>query len=283
MSLVDTVEVPEGGAPPDLPARHIMVSQTRAMARRSIVGTFRQPVQWIPGLFFPLMLAGINSAAMGKSINLPVFQAAYPGIQSFGQFLLPATMIQGVMFGAVVAGSDVALDIENGFFERLVVSPVARSSILVGRLAGACALGAVQAVFFITIFSVFGAKVAGGIGAYLVLVLLAMTLALAMGGLMAAIALRTGSQEAVQNTFPLIFVLLFLSSAFFPTQLMSGWYKVMAEHNPISWMINGARDLVINGFSFRSAAEALGVAAVLAVGAVALATRQFRRRLAVAA
>ncbi|HEY5154347.1 MAG TPA: ABC transporter permease, partial [Acidimicrobiales bacterium] len=247
--------------------RRVMVSQTRSLARRSIVGTFRQPTQWIPGLFFPLMLAAINSAAMGKSIHLPGFQAAYPGIESFGQFLLPATMIQGVMFGGIVAGSDVALDIEDGFFERLVASPVSRSSILVGRLAGASVLGAVQAVVFITIFSLFGATVAGGVGAYVVLVLLGMILALGMGGLMAAIALRTGSQEAVQNTFPLIFVILFMSSAFFPTQLMSGWYQFMAEHNPISWMINGARELVVTGFSFRSAAEALGVAAVLAVGA----------------
>jgi len=263
--------------------RRVMVSQTRSLARRSIVGTFRQPTQWIPGLFFPLMLAAINSAAMGKSIHLPGFQAAYPGIESFGQFLLPATMIQGVMFGGIVAGSDVALDIEDGFFERLVASPVSRSSILVGRLAGASVLGAVQAVVFIAIFSLFGATVAGGVGAYVVLVLLGMILALGMGGLMAAIALRTGSQEAVQNSFPLIFVILFMSSAFFPTQLMSGWYQFMAEHNPVSWMINGARALVVTGFSFRSAAEALGVAAVLALGAVALATRQFRKRLAVAA
>jgi ABC-2 type transport system permease protein len=267
----------------DLSARRMNLRQTQVMARRSVVGTYRQPSQWIPGLFFPLMLAGINSAAMGKSIHLPAFQAAYPGIQSFGQFLLPATMIQGVMFGGIVAGSDVALDIEDGFFERMVVSPVARSSILVGRLAGACVLGAVQAVLFIAVFSLFGAKVVGGIGAYVVLVLLAMILALGMGGLTGAIALRTGSQEVVQNSFPLIFVLLFLSSAFFPTQLMSGWYQRMAELNPFSWMINGARDLVVNGFTLRSAAEALGVAAVLAVGAVALATRQFRRRLAVAA
>lgn len=281
MSLVEAVD-PAGGAALPSASRGVMVNQTLIMARRSVVGTFRQPTQWIPGLFFPLLLAAVNSAAMGKSIHLPAFQAAFPGIQSFAQFLLPATMIQGVMFGGIVAGSDVALDIEDGFFERMVVSPVARSSILVGRLAGACALGAVQAVVFTTVFSLFGAKVVGGLGAYVVLVLLGMLLALGMGGLMAAIALRTGSQEAVQNTFPLIFVLLFLSSAFFPVQLMKGWYQTVAEHNPISWMINGARDLVISGFTWRSAAEALTVAAVLAVGAVALATRQFRRRLAVA-
>ncbi len=283
MSLAEVVPAPGGGPGHPAPGRSVMVSQTRIMARRSVVGTFRQPAQWIPGLFFPLMLAAVNSAAMGKSIHLPAFQAAFPGIQSFGQFLLPATMIQGVMFGGIVAGSDVALDIEDGFFERMVVSPVARSSILVGRLAGACALGAVQAVLFTTVFSLFGAKVAGGLGAYAVLVALGMILALGMGGLMAAIALRTGSQEAVQNTFPLIFVLLFLSSAFFPTQLMKGWYQATAEHNPISWMINGARDLVINGFTWHSAIEALAVASVLALGAVALATRQFRRRLAVTA
>ena len=64
------------------------------------------------------------------------------------------------------------------------------------------------------------------------LILLAMVMAIAIGGVTAAIGVRTGSQETVQNTFPLIFILLFLSSAFFPTELMSGWYQLMAEAEP---------------------------------------------------
>ena len=92
--------------------------------------------------------------------------------------------------------------------------------------------------------------------------------------------MRTGSQETVQNSFPLIFILLFLSSAFFPTELMTGWYQTMAEANPITWVIDAARQLVIAEWSWREAGIALGTAGVLAVATVALAARQLRIRLA---
>lgn len=255
------------------------MSATVALARRAIVGTARQPAVFLPGLFFPLLIAAVNSAAMGRTTNLPGF----PDVDSFLQFLLPATLVQGVLFGGITGGSDMALDIQDGFFERLLASPVRRTSILVGRLAGASALGGVQAVFFIAVFMLFGARVDGGVPAILTLILLGMVMALAVGGLAAAIGLRTGSQEAVQNSFPLVFVLLFLSSAFFPTALMTGWYQTVAEINPLTWMIDSARSLVIDGFTFADAARALAVAGALAVGAIAVANRQLRRRVAVAA
>jgi ABC-2 type transport system permease protein len=251
------------------------VAQTLILARRSLVGTLRQPNVWFPALLFPLLIAAVNSAALGRAINLPEF----PPVESFAQFLLPGTLIQGVMFGGIVGGSDVALDIENGFFERLLASPVARSAILVGRLAGASVLGAFQAVVFVVVFAAFGAPIEGGVGAVLVLIGMGSLMALAVGGLAASIGLRTGSQEAVQNTFPLLFVLVFVSSAFFPTALMSGWYRVVAENNPITWMIDGARALVVYGFDVADAAKALGIAAGLALLAIVVATKQFNRRL----
>jgi ABC-2 type transport system permease protein len=249
------------------------------LGRRSVVGTIRQPTVWFPALVFPLLIAAVNTAALGRSTNLPGF----PPVESFGQFLLPGTLTQGVMFGGIIGGSDVALDIEDGFFERLVASPVPRWSILVGRLAGSAVLGAVQAAIFVIVFALFGAPIEGGVPAVLVLMVVGLFLALAVGGFAAAIGLRTGSQEAVQNTFPLLFVLVFFSSAFFPTALMAGWYQWVAERNPITWMIDSARDLIIYGFDLRDAVQAVGVAIVLAVLMVSFATRQFRKRLAATA
>jgi ABC-2 type transport system permease protein len=254
-------------------------AQTSMLARRSIVGTLRQPTVWFPALVFPLLIAAVNSAALGRSTALPGF----PPVESFGQFLLVGTLTQGVMFGGIIGGSDVALDIENGFFERLVASPVPRWSILVGRLAGSAVLGAAQAAIFVAVFTLFGAPIEGGIPAVLVLMVMGMLLALAVGGFAASIGLRTGSQEAVQNMFPLLFVLVFFSSAFFPTALMAGWYQWVAERNPITWMIDAARYLVIYGFDARDALQAIGVAAGLALLMVSIATRQFRRRLAATA
>lgn len=258
-----------------LERRPAAIAQTLALARRSAVGTLRQPSMWFPALIFPLLIAAINSAAMGRSTSLPGF----PPVDSFLQFLLPATLIQGVMFGGVMGGTDVALDIENGFFERLVASPVARPAILIGRLAGSALLGGLQAIVFVAVFTIFGAHIDGGIVAVAVLIVMGMVLALAIGGWAAAMALRTGSQEAVQNSFPLIFILLFISSAFFPTDLMTGWFKAAATYNPLTYLINGARELVIEDFSVAAAAQAVGVATGFAVLSVAFATAQFRRRL----
>jgi ABC-2 type transport system permease protein len=252
------------------------VAQIRALARRSVLATLRQPPVWFPAILFPLLLAAVNASAFNRATGLPGF----PEVDSFLDFLLPASMIQGVMFGAVAGGSDIALDIEDGFFDRLLAAPIWRPSILIGRLSGAAVLGAIQATIFITVFMIFGARIHSGIPGVIVLELVAMVMALAIGGVTAAVGVRTGSQETVQNSFPLIFILLFLSSAFFPTQLMTGWYQQVAEANPVTWVIDAARHLVIAGWSWRDACVALGVAAGMAVVTVSLAAHQLRVRLA---
>jgi ABC-2 type transport system permease protein len=98
-----------------------------------------------------------------------------------------------------------------------------------------------------------------------------------------AIALRTGSAEVVQATFPVFFISLFASSAFFPRQLMQGWFKAVATVNPMSFMIEAVRALVITGFSVADALEAIGVVAVIFAVALFLSLAALRRRLRVAA
>jgi ABC-2 type transport system permease protein len=260
-----------------LPAS-VVLAQAGALSRRSVLGTLRQPTVWFPAIIFPLLIAAVNSAAFNRAPQA-LASMGFPPVESFLQFLLPGTLTQGVMFGGIIGGSDVALDIENGFFERLLASPVARSSILLGRLAGSAVLGAFQALIFIAVFVAFGAPIEGGLPAVGTLVVSAMLLAVAIGGFAASIGLRAGSQEAVQNAFPLLFVLVFVSSAFFPTALMRGWYRAVAEHNPITSMIDGMRALVVYGFDWSDALRAVGVAGALAVLGVLVATRQFRYRL----
>ncbi|MEL7207709.1 MAG: ABC transporter permease, partial [Actinomycetota bacterium] len=131
------------------------VAQTVELSRRSIWAMLRQPSTFIPALFFPSMLAAVNASAFGRSTNL----AGFPSVDSFLDFLLPAVILQGVLLGGVAGGNELAVDIENGFFERLMASPVWRPSILIGRLAGAATLGAFQAVFFTVLLGVFGVRV----------------------------------------------------------------------------------------------------------------------------
>ena len=88
-----------------------------------------------------------------------------------------------------------------------------------------------------------------------------------------------GSAEAVQNVFPLTFISLFISSAFFPTESMHGIYKSIATRNPITWMVDGMRHQVVVGFDWSEAATSIGVAGVLAVLAIYGANAALRARL----
>jgi ABC-2 type transport system permease protein len=250
-----------------------------ALSWRAVVRFARQPSSWIPATIFPLLLVAVNSSAMARVTEIP---GVVPPGTSFLMFLLPAAIIQGVMFGGINGGAELATDIQTGFFDRLVASPVARPAILVGRLGGAMAFGLVQAVFFQLLLWPFGADVVGGIPGRLVLVVVAVLLSLGLGAIAAGLAARTGQAEAVQGFFPLIFILLFLSSAFFPTQLMSGLYQTVAEANPLTWMVDGMRYQVLYGFSWTEAAQSIGVCLGICAVGLTFAIVQVRRRLRVA-
>ena len=250
--------------------------QVLALSRRSLVGLLRQPDALFPSLFFPLFFAALSSAAFQRSTSLPGF----PPVDSFLDFLLAATIVQGVVFGSSMGGSGMAVDIQEGFFDRLAASPVPRWAILVGRLAGTAVHGAAQAAFFTVVLTLFGASVKGGLPAVAVVVVVASLLAVGMGGLTLALALRTGSRETVEAMFPVLFIVIFVSSAFFPRELMSGWFKAAATLNPLSWMIEAMRRLIIEDFSVGDVVTALAVVSGLCVATLALSGAALRARVA---
>jgi ABC-2 type transport system permease protein len=259
-----------------MPSRlRLLLPQSAILARRSIVGLLRQPAVWLPGILFPMFIAAVNTSTMGRAVGF--FPEPRP--DSLLDFLLVASVTQAVLFGGITAGADTATDIQTGFFDRLLASPVSRTSILVGRLAGSAVVGALQAVAFVVVYGLFGVEVAGGIGALVVLIAYAVLLALVIGGFGAMLALRTGQAEAVQNAFPLTFILLFISSAFFPTERMTGFYQEVAERNPITLMIDGIRHQTIVGFDLGEAALSLAITAGLAALAIAGANAALRARL----
>ncbi|MBW3615235.1 MAG: ABC transporter permease [Actinobacteria bacterium] len=246
-----------------------------SLSRRSILNTLRQPQMWVPSMVFPLVFTALTTGAMGRATRLPGFPA-----DSFLDFAVASAVVQGVLFGATAGGSDMAVDIQDGFFDRLISSPVSRPGIVVARLAGAAVLGALQALVFMAVLTAFGAHIRGGPGAVLTIVAVAMLLAMAIGGLSVAIALKTGSSEVVQAAFPVFFISLFTSSAFFPRELMSGWFKTVASLNPLSFMIESVRALILGGFHVGDAIRALTIVAALAGVSLVLCLAALRSRLA---
>lgn len=256
----------------------VALSHYGALSRRAIVDTIRQPTSIVPAMIFPLFFMALSSSAFERSTSLPGF----PPVDSFLQFLVCTTTIQGALFGSIAAGSGMATDIEGGFFERLIASPVTRTSILVGRVAGAALLGFVQAWFFFGVASLFGMRSEGGLLSLVLVSIVSSIVAAGMGSISVAFALKTGSTEAVQGSFPLIFSLMFLSSAFFPRDLMDGWFQTAASINPLSHLIEGLRTQVIHGIQFDEYLKSLGIALALFViattaGAIALRGRLAKR------
>ncbi|HEX6782974.1 MAG TPA: ABC transporter permease [Solirubrobacterales bacterium] len=249
----------------------------RALGARSIRQTFRRPQLLAPIVVFPTLLLAIQTGGAGASIELPGF----PPVQSFLQFMLAGAMMQSMMLAGNSGGIAFAVDIEMGFTDRLFAAPIPRFAIVLGRLAGTAALGLFASLWFLAIGLIFGADIEGGVPGALLAILLVTASALAVGGIGAAIALRSGSASVVQGLFPLVLVVLFLSSAFFPQELMIEPAKTIAEYNPLSFIVEGVREPIISGIDATVTLEAVAaIAGIVGLGLV-LSARALEHRLRV--
>jgi ABC-2 type transport system permease protein len=248
----------------------------RALGARSIRQTFRRPQLISPIVVFPTLLLAIQTGGAGAGVGLPGF----PPVQSFLQFMLAGSMMQSMMLAGNSGGIAFAVDIEMGFTDRLFAAPIPRFAIVLGRLAGTAALGLFAALWFLAIGLIFGAEVAGGVPGALLAIALITASALAVGGIGAAIALRTGSASVVQGLFPLVLVVLFLSSAFFPQELMIEPARTIAEYNPLSFIVEGVREPIISGIDATHTAEAVAAILGIVLGLL-LSARALRHRLRV--
>lgn len=254
-----------------------LIIHTFALTRRSVVGRLRQPAVLAPAFIFPLFFAALGSASFNKLANDPYFTANIA--TSFLNYAVAGAILQGVLFGSTSAAGDLATDIEQGFFERLLASPISRTSIVLGRLAASMVVAVVQVAVFLVIFVVAGARIESGPIGVLGLLVGSALLALAMSGMMAGIAIKSGSPEVVQGAFPLVFVLMFLSSAFFPRHYMNGWYRTVADWNPMSHIVEGMQGFINQDLEASQFVNSWLIPLVIAVIGIAFSLRALTRRL----
>jgi ABC-2 type transport system permease protein len=248
-----------------------------ALGTRAVKQTFRRPQLMAPLIIFPTLLLAIQTAGAGRAVNLPGF----PEVESFLAFMLAGAMIQSTLLAGNTGGIALAVDIEMGFTDRLLAAPIPRYAIVLGRLAGTAALGLFTALWFLAIGLIFGVNFTEGFAGILLMIALVVGSAIAFGSIGAAIALRTGSASVVQGLFPLVFVILFLSTAFFPQDLLLEPAKTIAQYNPASFIVNAVRDPVAFAFSTEDLLEGLlGLAIIGGIGAI-LISRAMRHRVRV--
>jgi ABC-2 type transport system permease protein len=252
-----------------------VTDQVYLLGRRSVVRTLRQPANVVFPLVFPLLLLAVNSGGLDSATRLPGFPT-----NSYLAFALAVPFIQGALFATMNAGTDLARDIQTGFLNRLALTPMRGIALLAGQLGGVVTMGIVQAIVYLSVGLAVGVDFAAGVPGVLVLLAFAVVVSLGFGALGAFAALRTGSGEAVQGIFPLFFVFLFISSLGLPRDLIEvDWFRALATVNPVSYLLECVRSLIITGWDAQALALGFGIAAVIAVVALALAGAALRSRL----
>jgi ABC-2 type transport system permease protein len=254
---------------------HGLSDQVVALASRSVVRTLRQPANVVFPLVFPLLLLAVNAGGLDAATNLPGFPT-----NSFVAFALAIPFIQGALFATMNAGTDLARDIQTGFLNRLSLTPMRGIALLAGQLGGIVTLGLVQALVYITVGLAVGVRFESGVLGILVLLVFSVLVSIGFGALGAFAALRTGSGEAVQSLFPAFFVFLFLSSMNMPRDLIEiDWFRAVANANPVSYLIECVRSLIITGWDAQALGLGFGIAGLITVSSLILASTALRTRL----
>ena len=253
-----------------------LAHQIYLIARRSLVRTLRQPGTVIPPLTFPLMLMAVNSNGLRAATHLPGFPT-----DSFLAFFLPFSFMQGALFASGIAGTDLARDIDTGFMNRLALTPMRGAALLLGQMGGAVGLGVIQALLYLGVGLAAGVRIEAGVAGAVLILVLATLVAMGFGALGLWLALRTGSSEGVQSMFPLLFFFTFISSMNLPRNLIEvDWFRDLATANPVTYMIEALRSLVIEGWNAQALALGFGLTIALLVLAMTLSARALRVRMA---
>jgi ABC-2 type transport system permease protein len=251
-------------------------TQVGHLAQRSVVRTLRQPAMIFPSMIFPLFLLAVNASGLRRATNLPGFPTS-----SYVTFALAVPFMQGALFSVMGAGTDLGRDIQTGFLNRLALTPLRAPALLTGMLAGTLVLAVVQSAVYLLVGLAVGAHFAAGVGGVAVIFALSLLITLAFSAIGVFAALRTGSAEAVQGLFPLFFVFLFLSSGSLPRNVIkTDWFREIATYNPVSYLIEGIRSVLVTGWDGEALALGFGIGAGLAAIALVAASMALRSRLA---
>ena len=254
----------------------VALAQAATLGRRAVVRTARQPANVVFPLIFPMLLLAVNAGGLRSATRLPGFPT-----NSFLAFALAVPFVQGALLATINANVEFARDIQTGFLNRLALTPVRGIVLLVGQLGGLITIAVVQAAFYLVVAVAFGVRLESGFGGALMILLLEVAIALGFAALGSWAALRTGSTEAVQGLFPVFFVFLFLSSMNMPRNLIQAdWFRWVATINPVSYLIEAVRSLVIQHWRWETIGLGFAVGTGMSLIGFALATHALIGRLA---
>jgi ABC-2 type transport system permease protein len=248
------------------------MTESLLLGRRAVREIARYPEATIPTLFIPLFFLVVNIGQVSKT-----FPSSTPFLrgQGYVAFQLPVSL----MFAVATATSGLALvtEIENGYFDKLRVAPIPRSSIIVGRLYSDLVRGIMTSTVVLLAGLALGARIESGVAGAVLIVLLSALFGVAYAGFGILVALRTRNVQATQSSFLLFFPLLFLTPNFVPFDRLSPVMETLARINPVSYVIVGLRSLIIDGWDWGKIGVCIGVIAAMGAVLTALSLRTIAR------
>jgi ABC-2 type transport system permease protein len=229
------------------------------VAGRALRQIPRDPESIIPALIVPVFFFTVNLGSLQKVTR----QAA--GID-FKAFELPLAIVFAVT--GISRASTLVTDIQDGYFDRLCVTPVRRLALLLGLMVADFTLVVALTIPVLVVGFAVGVSFVTGVAGVVAFVLLAAVWGLAFTGFPYAIALKTGNPAAVNSSFILFFPLAFLTTAFVPKSSLTGWLSTIATYNPVTYLLDGLRALTSVGWDGTALAEAL--VSIAAVGVISM-------------
>ncbi|MEO6571806.1 MAG: ABC transporter permease [Ilumatobacteraceae bacterium] len=243
--MTSTLDTPTRTAPTDVRAGSYGIARdSLLLGGRAIREALRTPDSLFPTIFIPLFFLVVN---VGQAARIfPSNETPFLEGQSYGAFQLPASLLLAASFGG--AALYLVEEIEGGYFDKLRATPISRMALVLGRLYAEFVKTLVVAAVMIFLGLLFGIHVASGVVGFVLLIVMVAVWAMVFSGFMQLIALRTRSAAATQGASMVFFPLLFLTPNFVPRDQLTRPMEIAATINPVTYIMEAARSLILEGF-----------------------------------
>jgi len=242
---------------------------------RSLRNTSRVPMTWTMSLIQPLIWLLLFGQLFRNIVAIPGFPT-----QNYLAFLAPGVIVMTSLFGATFSGMGTLVDIDLGYLDKMLVTPVNRNAIMLGRIGGDVVRVVAQTIIIGVIALLMGQGFVTGLAGFATAIAIVALMVIGFAGLSNIIALRTREHQlfiTVINFFTM--PLMFLSSALMPMQMLPTWLQTVAKYNPVTYAADGIRTLVNAGFDWVLLGKSFLILGALALVMMGVATVLFRRRL----
>lgn len=230
-----------------------------SIAGRALRSIPRDPEAIIPALIIPVFFFVVNVGALQDLAE------QMPGVD-YKAFQLPVAIIFAVT--GISRANVLVIDIQSGYFDRLALTPVHRLAMLLGLMVADFVLVVTLTLPVIALGFIVGVQFSSGLLGILLFILMAGLWGLVFTGFPYAVALKTGNPAAVNSSFLLFFPFMFLTTAFIPIEAMTGWMAAFARFNPVTYLLDALRALIMGGWDFQDLAS--GLLAIAGVGLVSI-------------